>query len=402
MKSWYELKAKADSVDLYIYDEIGMWGIRASDLIGELRGLKGKALNVYINSPGGDIADGIAIYNALGRHEGAVNVTVDSLAASIASVIAQAGQKRTMAQSATMMIHEPQGLAMGDPATMDKMGDVLNLLGDQIAGIYAGRAGGSADYWRQKMRDETWYKADDAVVAGLADEALGTRSNAYAGRMFNLSNYTKVPDWVNQSNDDPPAEPGSPEPSPKEDTMTMDEQAIRQALGLDETADPVAAIEALRMRAETAEVTLKADAPDKGEAAQLRAQLDEAHERILGSDNEHKGEIIQLRERMLQMEATARVEAAIAHGRITPANRALALEWALGKSEDEFNRFIASLPKVPMGELGTAGSFENEQYEPTAEEIAAAKQLGIWNDDNPAESRNALMRTKGAKIPAVK
>src|SRR4030065_1186148 len=99
MRSWYEIKAKQGAADVYIYDEIGAWGITASAFVNELRGLKGKALNVYINSPGGSVFDGIAIYNALSRHEGGVNVTVDSRAAFIASVSAAAGGPRALATS---------------------------------------------------------------------------------------------------------------------------------------------------------------------------------------------------------------------------------------------------------------------------------------------------------------
>src|SRR4030065_709369 len=124
---------------------MGAGGILASAFVNELRGLKGKALNVYINSPGGSVFDGIAIYNALARPEGGVNVTVDSLAASIASVIAQAGETRTMAKSSAMMIHDAWGIAVGDPATMEKMRDGPDKLSDSIADIYADRAGGTAD-----------------------------------------------------------------------------------------------------------------------------------------------------------------------------------------------------------------------------------------------------------------
>ena len=229
MRSWYEIKAKQDSADIYIYDEIGGWGITASAFVNELRGLKGEALNLYINSPGGSVFDGIAIYNALSRHEGGVNVTVDSLAASIASVIAQAGETRTMAKSSAMMIHDAWGIAIGDPATMEKMRDELAKLSDSIADIYADRAGGTAEEWRSRMADETWYKADDAVAAGLADTVAGAPQNAYTGRVFNLSKFDKVPEWVNQDPIEPVEEPGE-EPEPEEEEKDIDEQAIPQTL----------------------------------------------------------------------------------------------------------------------------------------------------------------------------
>src|SRR3972149_2064869 len=167
MKSWYEIKAKQEAADIYIYDEIGMWGITASAFVNEIRGLKGKALNVYINSPGGSVFDGIAIYNALSRHEGGVNVTVDSLAASIASVIAQAGGTRTMAKSSAMMIHDAWGIAVGDPATMEKMREELDQLSDCTGGWAASRAGGTAEDWRARRGGETWDNPGAALAAGV-------------------------------------------------------------------------------------------------------------------------------------------------------------------------------------------------------------------------------------------
>ena len=195
MRSWYEIKN--DSAEVFLYDEIGLWGITANDFVKDLRTLRGQPVNVYINSPGGEVFDGIAIYNALKNHGSPVTVTVDSLAASIASVIAQAGDTRKMAKVATMMVHEPYGYAVGDTDTMLKMAEELDQMGNTIAGIYADRAGGSVEEWRGVMAEETWYKAQDAVDAGLADEIAGAEAKAkmaaYAGRVFNLSKFSKVP-----------------------------------------------------------------------------------------------------------------------------------------------------------------------------------------------------------------
>src|SRR3990170_1093482 len=316
MRSWYEIKAKKDSADVYIYDEIGLWGITASALVNELRGLKGKALNVYINSPGGSVFDGIAIYNALSRHEGGVNVTVDSLAASIASVIAQAGETRTMAKSSAMMIHEAWGIAVGDPQTMEKRRDELDKLSDSIADIYADRAGGTAEEWRSRMADETWYKADDAVAAGLADMVAGATQNAYAGRVFNLSKFNKVPEWVNHDPSDPANEPGD-EPEIKEDDV--DEKAIRQALGLDEEGDILAAVSGLHTEIATLKASLKdQDPPGKDENRNLRRELADSEKKYVQLETEKDRKIIELEDGLRLAQAQYRVKAAIQAGRVTP------------------------------------------------------------------------------------
>jgi ATP-dependent protease ClpP protease subunit len=206
-RRWYEIRNQAEGAEIFIYDEIGMWGITANDFVRDLRDLRGQTLDVYINSPGGEVFDGLAIYNALTKHDSLVNTTVDALAASIASVIAQAGNTRSMVKSAALMIHEPHGLALGTREDMQKMIEMLDTAGDQIAGVYADRAGGTVEEWRSRMADETWYKAEAAVEAGLADEVGGEEAEAkmaaYAGRVFNLSKYQNVPDWVKQQKGKP-------------------------------------------------------------------------------------------------------------------------------------------------------------------------------------------------------
>jgi ClpP class serine protease len=115
------------------------------------------------------VFDGIAIHNALANHKAQVNVTVDGVAASIASVIAMAGDTVTMARGSQMMIHEGHTVAVGAAADMRAQADLLDTVSDTIASFYAGRAGGDVPMWRNRMRKETWYSAEEAVKAGLAD-----------------------------------------------------------------------------------------------------------------------------------------------------------------------------------------------------------------------------------------
>lgn len=186
-RDWFrfEAKAGADETAVYIYDEISWFGITAQDFISELNQVKTRSIALHLNSPGGDVFDGIAIYNALKNHSATVNVTVDGIAASIASVIAMAGNTVQMAKGALMMIHEPFALVIGDAADMRKQADALDLMANSIASIYSAKAGANVDYWRGLMTDETWFSDQGAVDAGLADSVAG--ETAAATNRFDLS-----------------------------------------------------------------------------------------------------------------------------------------------------------------------------------------------------------------------
>jgi ATP-dependent protease ClpP protease subunit len=176
-----QIRAQADAAsELLIYDEIGWFGVWAQDVVDALDGITGD-LHVRINSPGGDVFDGIAIHNALAGHPGNVTVTVDGLAASAASFIAQAGDTITMNRGAQMMIHDAWGVCMGNAADMTEMAGLLDRLSDTIAGIYADRASGDVADWRTSMRAESWYNASEAIAAGLADVMAPSRHSKSDG-----------------------------------------------------------------------------------------------------------------------------------------------------------------------------------------------------------------------------
>ena len=185
-RPWYRIAAKAaeasgdddrdepttdgDTTIIDIYDEIGWFGTGAADFVGDLRQVTTPKIELHLNSPGGDVFDAIAIYNGLRQHKAQVHVIVDSLAASAASFIAMSGDKITAMANAMMMIHDPLGLVIGNAADMREMGELLDKHGDNIAAIYAARAGGEVATWRERMLAETWYLADEAYTAGLVDE----------------------------------------------------------------------------------------------------------------------------------------------------------------------------------------------------------------------------------------
>lgn len=169
-----------------IFDDIGPGGffsdgVTAKDVAGQLAEIRGP-LDVHISSSGGDVFDGLAIAEAIKSHKGPVTTYVDGIAASIASVIMQAGQKRVMAQGAMAMIHDAWGFPDDcNEAGLLKMATTLGKVSDNLAAQYASRAGGTPEQWRQAMKAETWYTADEAVAAGLADEVSGQSAELPGG-----------------------------------------------------------------------------------------------------------------------------------------------------------------------------------------------------------------------------
>ena len=190
---WYRISNADEGVaEIFIYDVIGMWGITAAEFVRELREVEAERIVVRLNTPGGDVFDGIAIYTALSEHPAEIETRVDGVAASIGSVIMQAGDKRVVARPATTMIHDPWSIALGDAREMRKEAELLDQLGDTIAGVYADRAGGAVSEWRSRMLAETWYTGQETVDAGLADELASAASDDVENH-FDLSIFHNTP-----------------------------------------------------------------------------------------------------------------------------------------------------------------------------------------------------------------
>lgn len=158
--------------EMFIYDDIGpawMGMIDASTVISALRDYEGR-LTVRINSAGGSVDEAIAIYNALERHRGGVDVAVDSIAASAASYIAMVGEKITIAEGGEFMIHSPWTIAIGNAPELRKTADILDSYESRIRGGYKKRMQLDDEELMALLAEEKWYNAAEAVEAGLADE----------------------------------------------------------------------------------------------------------------------------------------------------------------------------------------------------------------------------------------
>lgn len=171
-RRWFSMKATETEAEISIFDEIGLWGITVADFKKEFDAVKDKpSITLLLNSPGGSVFDGMAIYNLLSPAKDRITVKVLGLAASIASIIALAGKRVTMAEGTYFMIHDPWAIIAGTAADMVKTAELLNSIGSTMADIYAERSTYTRDEIVKLMAEETWLTAQEAVEAGFADEA---------------------------------------------------------------------------------------------------------------------------------------------------------------------------------------------------------------------------------------
>lgn len=208
---WFDIKnATEETADVFIYDYIGdPWmGTDASSVVRQLQAITAKKINLRINSPGGSVFDGIAIYNAIARHSAEVTTHIDGIAASIASVIALAGKRVLIAENAMMMIHDPSALAMGRAEDLRKTADVLDQIKETIINTYVTRTGQTREKVAQMMTDETWFTASEAIDNKFADESV---AGVKAAACFDLQSYgyAKAPALEAPANSSQPSNDGA-------------------------------------------------------------------------------------------------------------------------------------------------------------------------------------------------
>ena len=159
--------------ELLIYEGIGEYEVSAKSFAADLKALGDtKEISVRINSPGGNVFDGCTIYNLLKQHEAEVTVHIDGFCASIASVIAMAGDKIIMADNALMMIHDPWSIAVGSADDFRAEADILDKVKQSLLTTYEARTGMSRDEISAMMSDETWLDAEEAKTFGFIDESV--------------------------------------------------------------------------------------------------------------------------------------------------------------------------------------------------------------------------------------
>lgn len=354
----------------------GWWGVSAKEVADALDDLDDSVTTVQVrlNSPGGEAFEGVAIMNLLRAHKARTVAVVDGLAASAASVIAAGCDELVMSPGSELMIHDASSFAYGDAAEMDKAMRMLDSVSNTIASVYAAKAGGSNDSWRDLMRAETWYTAEEAVTAGLADrtetvpdagptETAGSEpalpSAGEVEDFFDLSLFTyagrsKAPAPAAIAAHRPPTASagGSNNTEGGPAVAFSDEQltTMRQKLGLPENADEATILAALD---EALEERAESTAPATAQVPEGMVLVDST---ILDELRTGAQQGIEAR-RQQQIEARDRaIDDAIRTGRTTPARRE---HWARAYDADpEGTRaLLDSLEPglaVPLNEIGHA------------------------------------------------
>lgn len=203
--NWYEIKNKEDKAEIWIYEMIGkdFWsdeGLSAKDFQKDLSKIQASAIDLHINSPGGSVIDGNAIYNLLKGHKATITTYIDGLAASIASVIALAGERIYMAENGLFMLHQPFAITVGNEDDHEKSLEILRKVGGSIATTYMNKTEKDEDEIRAMMREETWLNAEEALEEGFIDE-IGQSIDIAACAKFvpamNKLGFKNIPDKIN-------------------------------------------------------------------------------------------------------------------------------------------------------------------------------------------------------------
>jgi ATP-dependent protease ClpP protease subunit len=225
-KTWYALQASGESaervIEVFVYGEIGAWGITANQFVQDLRAMDDGVSPVIaaFNSIGGDLFDGLAMHNALSRLGERCTGRIDALAASAASVAVCGAHRVVIASNAMLMIHNPWTYAAGDAEDFRKVADVLDQTMEAIIAAYKAKAPDiDEEELRRLVANETWLTANEAVALGLADEVGdGVTVKACLGQGAVLQRYQHAPAELLAQLDEPP-EP-DPELEPDEPPLT--------------------------------------------------------------------------------------------------------------------------------------------------------------------------------------
>lgn len=366
-------------VKMRLYEPIdsfgGEWGVSAKEFGAALDALPDdtQEIRLHINSPGGEVFEAIAILNQLRNHQARVVTVVDGLAASGASVVAMAGDELVMSPNTELMIHDAWGICIGNAEDMRELGTRLDKISNNIADVYARKAGGDVEDWRAAMLAETWYSADEAVEAGLADRVQETADAdpAQAKARFDLSIFN----YAGRAKAPTPPIPaasacGSTEK--QEDTVPFTED-LRKRLGItDENADEATILAALdEVLAEQAGSSPQGGAPTPtptaGPAPQVETQpvaqvssgklpagavvIDQATLDSLQASARRSDEVVA---RLAADERDRTIEAAVRDGKITPAR---VEHWrnAWKADPEGAKQALASMPKnmVPVSPTGS-------------------------------------------------
>lgn len=391
--NWYSIenKKKDDTATVYIYDEIGFWGVDASTFVKELKDIDASNIDLHINSPGGEVFDGVAIYNALKQHPAYVKTIVDALAASSASFIAQAGDEIVMTRNGQMMIHDAMALAIGNEDDMLEAAALLSRVSNNIADIYAVNAGGTVEDWRALMKKEVWFTASEAVEAGLATEMLDATdeeaeeaTNKWDLSIFNYAGREEAPSPVEVQSEitnrvkeasmgkaapknqeetttppaDPPVEPVEPSTDPAVEEPDEDEEPTPEEP--EETTEPEAPAPTAQTPRMVTGVTFTMNGSQVTDLNAVQSHID-------GLELFRNETLTNARKSFVAQLATDRK---IAAPQITDLE-----EFALGLTDTQYEKWTATWNvAAPLAALGShASGVTNPSGDDTPEDAQAAE-----------------------------
>lgn len=359
MPTTYALKKKAgaDVLDLEIYDIVGDLGllgggVTAKDVLAKLGDSEAKEIQVRINSAGGSCPEGLAIYNLLRERSEAgtkVRVRIDGLAASIASVIAMAGDEIEIASNAFLMIHEAWADVKGRAEDLRRTADLLDDTGDSLIAIYAERTRLSEDRLRDMCRAETWLTANEALELGFADRVISRKAAKGKPRAlatdYGLDRFKSVPLALL---------PKGPPAKAEEKESRMDPEEI-EALKAE-----LAALKAENDELK-AKLSAKAEEPKPDEEAEAKASVIAAAVELTGEKDlaRLEGALMALTfapKTNVQDEHIAKVNAAIKAGKLAPARK----DWALRAKPETFAAYLEGVGGTKIVPVNTTFTPDEE------------------------------------------
>ena len=259
-KSWYTLQASGEAeqrdIEIFVYGEIGAWGVTANQFVQDLRAMDDGVSPVIVafNSIGGDLFDGLAIHNALSRLGERCTGRIDALAASAASVAVCGAHRVVIAANAMLMIHNPYTFTGGDAEDFRRVADVLDQTLEAIIAAYKAKAPDIDEAeLRRMVNAETWLTANEAVALGLADEVGdGLKVSACLGQGSVLQRFQHAPpELLAQLDEEPDVDPPEPDPVPVLDAARLALMVTQgcAAAGISNLVDPLLAVTKLESEA---------------------------------------------------------------------------------------------------------------------------------------------------------
>lgn len=336
--NWYEIKSQVGAdgeVDIFVFDEVGRWGISADQLINEVQRLSPKRINLHVNSPGGNVHDGIAIYTYLRAHSAPVTVYISALAASIAGVISMAGDEVVMTDESIFHIHQSavSGYIHDNADGLQDTVDALRKIDSIIKGVYRKRTNASDELLAEWMTGDTYFTAQEALAVGLIDRIADKVRMVACKAQWNAADYPKFK--ASEANDFNGGHPSGAQPQRNQDQKENNDMS---------------------KELESRIATLEAEAKLKDKSIEdLQSKVDAVPAQLEAAKSEGKTEALDAQ--------TQRIEAindlAKKHGKDGDLDALANEAIASGKSADDFKddvlEALAKRPTTPVAETDVNG-----------------------------------------------